>query len=188
MTKNDEEGPVLMMDHFKEEIVVRRDTLPFDILYIVAWVLLVCFGLAAIMMFQFLFAAFSVQALLLFALSAGVAVLIFLFKDYLKMDYEYTFTNGMLDFARVFRNASRKELGSMNVQNVLACGHVAHQSFQRYLSKPGVQKKNWFLNRDGNLFYFYYEKGDGKHLIVIEPSEELVEMIRQYAAVGSYQG
>lgn len=177
-----------MMDHFTEEVVVRRNTTVCDILYVLAWVCLIAFGLVALMSFQFLFAAFSMATLFMFLASAGIAVLIFIFKDYLKMEYEYTFTNGALDFARVFRNASRKELGSMNVQNVAACGHVAHQSFQRYLSMQGVSKKNWFLNRDGNLFYFYYEKAGQKNIIVIEPSEELVEMIRPYLAVGAYQG
>ena len=76
----------------------------------------------------------------------------------------------------------------MNVANVNACGHVAHQSFQRFISMQGIEKKNWFLNRDGNLFYFYYEKEARKHIIVIEPSEEMVEMIRLYLPAGVYQG
>lgn len=177
-----------MMDHFTEEIVMRRNTLIYDILYVVAWVFLVIFGLIALMMLQLVFFQFNISTLLTMLVSAGLAILIFIYKDYLKMDYEYTFTNGSLDFARVFRNARRKELGSMNVKNVAACGHVAHSSFQRYLSMKGVIKKNWFLNRDGNLFYFYYEKNETKNIVVIEPSEELVEMIKQYVPVGVYQG
>ena len=68
----------------------------------------------------------------------------------------------------------------MNVKNVSACGHVAGDSFRRYLAMKDVEKKNWFANRDGNLFYFYYVKESKKHMIIIEPSEEMVEMIRQY--------
>ena len=76
----------------------------------------------------------------------------------------------------------------MNVQNVSACGHVAHESFQKFLAMKDVARKNWFLNRDGNLFYFYYVKENSKHMIIIEPSEEMVEMIRRYLAAGVYQG
>ena len=76
----------------------------------------------------------------------------------------------------------------MTVANVAACGHVAHQSFQKFLAQKDVEKKNWFLNRDGNLFYFYYVKDNKKHMIIIEPSEEMVGMIRKYAAPGAYQG
>ena len=57
------------------------------------------------------------------------------------MEYEYTFTNGSLDFAKVFRQAKRKELGSMNVKNVSACGHVAGDSFRRYLAMKDVEKE-----------------------------------------------
>ena len=41
---------------------------------------------------------------------------------------------------------------------------------------------------DGNLFYFYYVKENNKHMIVIEPSEELVQMMIPYFQAGVYQG
>ena len=123
---------------------------------------------------------------LVLAAAAGYGTYHFVQNTY--VEYEYTFTNGTLDFAKVMHSAKRKELGSMNVANVSACGHVAHDSFRRYLSMKDVQKKNWFLNRDGNLFYFYYVKENQKHMIVIEPSEEMVEMIRRHLPAGVYQG
>ena len=177
-----------MMDNFKEDIVSSRSTLLPNILYVICWIFVVIFGLYALLMLQVLFVAFSVSALLITVLSAAAAVLVFLLKDNLKVEYEYTFTNGSLDFAKVMRGARRKELGSMNVANVSACGHVAHDSFHRYLSMKDVEKKNWFLNRDGNLFYFYYVKENKKHMIIIEPSEEMVGMITRYVQAGVYQG
>ncbi len=177
-----------MMDNFKEDIVSSRSTLLPNILYVICWIFVVIFGLYALLMLQVLFVAFSVSALLITVLSAAAAVLLFLLKDNLKVEYEYTFTNGSLDFAKVMRGARRKELGSMNVANVSACGHVAHDSFHRYLSMKDVEKKNWFLNRDGNLFYFYYVKENKKHMIIIEPSEEMVGMITRYVQAGVYQG
>ena len=177
-----------MMDNFKEDIVSSRSTLLPNILYVISWIFVVIFGLYALLMLQVLFVAFSASGLIITVLSAAAAVLLFLFKDNLKVEYEYTFTNGSLDFAKVMRGARRKELGSMNVANVSACGHVAHDSFRRFLAQKDVEKKNWFLNRDGNLFYFYYVKENKKHMIIIEPSEEMVEMIRNYVPAGVYQG
>lgn len=176
------------MDHFKEEVVIPRNNLLNNILYALSWVLIVVFGLYGMLMLQMLMFSFSVATVLITALSIGAAVLLFLFKDNFKAEYEYSFTNGSLDFAKVLRSAKRKELGSMNVANVSACGHVAHASFQRFLSMKDVTKRNWFLNRDGNLFYFYYVKDNKKNMIIIEPSEEMVEMIRHYLPVGVYQG
>ena len=177
-----------MMDNFKEDIVSSRSTLLPNILYVISWIFVVIFGLYALLMLQVLFVAFSASGLIITVLSAAAAVLLFLFKDNLKVEYEYTFTNGSLDFAKVMRGARRKELGSMNVANVAACGHVAHDSFRRYLSMKDVEKKNWFLNRDGNLFYFYYVKENKKHMIIIEPSEEMVGMIVRYVQPGVFQG
>ena len=176
------------MDHFKEEVVLPRNNLLGNILYVLCWVLIVVFGLYGMLMLQMLMFAFNIGTILLTVLSIGAAVLLFLLKDHFKLEYEYSFTNGSLDFAKVMRSVKRKELGSMNVANVSACGHVAHASFQRFLSMKDVTKRNWFLNRDGNLFYFYYAKENKKNMIIIEPSEEMVEMIRHYLPVGVYQG
>ena len=177
-----------MMDNFKEDVVSSRNRLLPNILYVVSWVMIVLFGLYALLLLQVIFFDFTVSGLVVLAASAGLAVFLFFFKDNLKLEYEYTFTNGVLDFAKVLRSARRKELGSMNVANVSACGHVAHDSFRRFLAQKDVEKKNWFLNRDGNLFYFYYVKENKKHMIIIEPSEDLVEMIRNYVPAGVYQG
>lgn len=177
-----------MMDNFKEDVVCSRNRLLPNILYVVSWVMIVLFGLYALLLLQVIFFDFTVSGLVVLAASAGLAVFLFFFKDNLKLEYEYTFTNGVLDFAKVLRSARRKELGSMNVANVSACGHVAHDSFRRFLAQKDVEKKNWFLNRDGNLFYFYYVKDNKKHMIIIEPSEEMVDMIRNYVPAGVYQG
>ena len=177
-----------MMDNFKEDVVCSRNRLLPNILYVVSWVMIVLFGLYALLLLQVIFFDFTVSGLVVLAASAGLAVFLFFFKDNLKLEYEYTFTNGVLDFAKVLRSARRKELGSMNVANVSACGHVAPDSSRRVPAQKDVEKKNWFLNRDGNLFYFYYVKENKKHMIIIEPSEEMVEMIRNYVPAGVYQG
>ena len=175
-------------DHFKEDIVTPRSAIFQNVLYILCWVVIIVFGVYAFLMLQVVTVQFSFPALMIFLVTAAVAVLVFIYKDRVKVEYEYTFTNGTLDFARVYRAVKRQELRSMNVRNVTACGHVAHESCQRYLSMKDVEKKNWFLNRDGNLFYFYYVKDNKKHMIIIEPSEEMVEMIRKCVEPGVFQG
>lgn len=177
-----------MADYFKEDVVVNRKPMLFNLLYVLCFVFMVVFALYGILLIQVLLFSFDASILLLIALSLAAAVLLFLVKDNFKVEYEYAFTNGYLDFAKVLRGVRRKELGSMKVANVSACGHVSHDSFRRYLSMKDIEKKNWFLNRDGNLFYFYYVKDGKKKMIIIEPSEEMVEMIRHYLPVGVYQG
>ena len=118
-----------MMDNFKEDIVSPRSNALGNVLYALCWVFIVLFGAYALMMLQVVMVQFSVLTLVTVAMAAACAVLLFFIKDQLKVEYEYTFTNGSLDFAKVFRQAKRKELGSMNVKNVSACGHVAGSGF-----------------------------------------------------------
>ena len=39
---------------------------------------------------------------------------------------------------------------------------------------------NWFLNREAELYFFYFTKDTDKKMIILEPSEEMVSYIREY--------
>ena len=117
----------------------------------------------------------------------AVAVLIFLFKDRLRTEYEYTFTNGTLDFAAVYNNNKRRALGTMNLKNIKACGKVASGSFNRYINMQGLKRSNWFVNREADLFYIYFEKDNSKRIIIMEPNEEMEKLIRGAVPQGAYQ-
>ncbi|MGI6726218.1 MAG: hypothetical protein ACOX62_08530 [Christensenellales bacterium] len=75
----------------------------------------------------------------------------------------------------------------MNIRNVEACGMVSSGSFNRYLNTPGVVRLNWFLNRDADLFYFYFVKDSKKSLLIIEPSEEMLSLIKKNVGQGKFQ-
>ena len=175
------------MDRFLEEVVVKRNRVFEEILYFLALGMMVVSAVLALMFLQLLFYGFSVQMLIATLLFGAMAVYLFLFRDRLRTEYEYTFTNGTLDFAQVFNNKKRKNLGSLNCKTVDAFGKVSGQSFNRYVSMPGVQQTRWFLNRDAELYYFYFQKDSNKSVIVMEPSAEMVEYIRFYLPHGAYQ-
>lgn len=168
------------MDHFLEEVVVKRNRTLDDVLYVLSNVIMVVAALIALLLLQPLLSSFSVFGLVVVLFCAGVAVLLFLYRDRLRTEYEYTFTNGDLDFAQVFNNQKRKTLGTMRVKNVEAFGPVDSNEFRKLINMPGLTRKNWFLNRDGKLYYFYYQKDSARTIIVLEPSDDLVAMIRKY--------
>ena len=175
------------MDRFLEEVVVKQKRLLEEIMYYLAMIMMVISAIIAVFALQLLFYAFSVGVLVTVLLMGGMAVYLFLFRDRLRLEYEYTFTNGALDFAQVFNNKKRKSLGSLNCKTVDAFGKVSSPSFQRYISMPGVKQTRWFLNRDAELYYFYFQKDNNKRVIVLEPSEQMVEYIRFYLPHGAYQ-
>lgn len=175
------------MDRFLEEIVVKKNKGLNELLYILTAVVMVLAALMGFMYLNVIFYSFSVGTLIVMLVNLAVAVLLFLFRDRLRTEYEYTFTNGDMDFAQVFNNKKRKSLGSLKMNRIDAFGKVDSAAFQRYISMPGIQKTNWFLNRGAELYYFYFQKETSKRIIIIEPSEEMVKYIKQYLPRGAWQ-
>ena len=135
----------MAMDHFLEEVAVKRNNTLNRILYYLSWVMIVIFALIASMMLSTLTMNFNWITLVIVLVSAGMAV------------YVESF------------------------------GKVSSSSFQRYLGMPGIKRMNWFLNRDAELYYFYFTKDSAKKMIIFEPSEEMVNTIKQYLPHGVYQ-
>ena len=184
-----------MMDQFMEEVATKKNTTVQSILLGIAWVMMIVSALWAVLILQTLFYVYaqsgfgvelivSIVEVLLFG---GLAVLLWFKKDTIKTEYEYTFTNGILDFAQVFNNKKRKNLGTMNLKNITACGLVTSGSFNRYINMQGVKRSNWFINREAELFYIYFEKDGNKRIIIMEPSNEMVAMIRRVVPQGAFQ-
>ena len=176
-----------MMDHFLEEVAVKRNNTMNRILYALSWVVIVVSGLLAFIELNGLLRSFSVPDLILALVFGGIAVYLYMTHDRILTEYEYTFTNGTLDFAEVYNNKKRKNLGSLNVKTVEAFGKVSSGSFHRYVSMPGLKKMNWFLNREAELYYFFFSKDNNKKMIVFEPSAQMVSYIEQYLPKGAYQ-
>lgn len=175
------------MDHFLEEIVVKHKKGLPEMLFYLSGAVMVLFALIAFWVLSNLLSAFSLGALIITVVFGGVAVLLYLYRDRLRTEYEYTFTNGDLDFAQVFNNQKRKNLGTMRVKNVEYFGPVDSERFRKLVNMPGITRKNWFLNREANLYYFYYQKENARTIIVLEPSAEMVDTVKKYLAHGVYQ-
>lgn len=186
----------MAMDNFLEEVATKRNHGMETVMYVLANIMMVVSGILAVMYLMTIttalaqgasFAEVLIGVILPMLVTGGTAVLLFLFKDRIRTEYEYTFTNGQMDFAKVFNNKKRKNLGTMNVKNVEALGLVNSGSFNRYITMPGIKRSNWFVNRDAQLFYFYFTKEQEKRIIIIEASDDMITLIRRYAAQGAYQ-
>lgn len=183
------------MDQFMEEVVTKRNRSGENLMYALSWVMMIISGIFAVFMFNLLTMAIGSQGfhagmifdIVITMLAIGSAVLLFLNKDKIRTEYEYTFTNGILDFAKVFNNRKRKNLGTMNLKNIEAMGKVSSGSFHRYLSMPGVKRINWFLNRESDLFFLFYQKDQQKSLLIMEPSQELEKLIIRAAGQSKLQ-
>ena len=144
-----------MKDHFREEAVSKQKNTINRLLYYFSWLVIVVSGIVAMLSFSAISrGGLDVYTIIMFLASAGIAVYTFLMHDRILTEYEYTFTNGALDFAEVYNNKKRKSLGSLNVRNVECFGKVNSDKFQRYVNMPGIKKMNWFMNREAELYFF----------------------------------
>ncbi|MBQ7866188.1 MAG: hypothetical protein IJ350_07430, partial [Clostridia bacterium] len=99
------------MDRFLEEVVVKKQRGVNEVLFMLSMVLMIFLSIFGFMMLQTLVIAFDFLSLAITVIALGGAFLLFLYRDRLRAEYEYTFTNGALDFAMVFNNQKRKSLG-----------------------------------------------------------------------------
>ena len=174
-----------MLYNFREEVAAKRNRTLSNLMYGLAWVAMILSALVAMMFFSSVTSGnFQVLPIVSFLVFGGIAVLIWFKKDNLRIEYDYTFTNGDLDVGKVFGNARRKLMTSLSMKNVEACGPVTDPSFQRYITMRDVKKHNWFVNREAELYYFYFVKNSVKHIIVLETSREMIDMLRPYLNYG----
>jgi hypothetical protein len=165
----------------------------YNFLYMLAWVAMVLFALMAMIglsgVMAMMSTGFSLGPVITLVVFGGLAFLIFRYKDELKSEYEYVFTNGDLDVSKVLNNSRRRYLTSLTMKSVEAAGPVNGGGFQRYVTMPGIKKHNWFLNRDAHLYFFYFVKNGVKHLMVVELTGEMVDLVKKpnYMNYGIWQ-
>jgi len=174
------------MDDFLEIIAVRHKQGLYTLMYYACWILIVIFAVVAAFSLTGVIGvnpetggmAFVWQNLVLALVFGGAAYLLWRGSDNCRIEYDYTFTNGILDVSRVLNNKRRKYLTSLEMKDVIRCGPAAGPAFQKTLKEPDMKVHNWFVNRDANLYYFYFQRKGVKHTIVLELNDEMVAMIR----------
>ena len=126
---------------------------------------------------------FQVANFVSFIVGGGVAFLLYRYKDNFRTEYEYTFTNGEMDVAKVLGNSRRKQLTTVRMREMEAGGWADTDAFDRYLSMKDVKRLDYFLNGKSRLYYLFFIRDGKKTLLLIEPSQEMVNMMAQYSKV-----
>ena len=175
------------MDRFLEEVVKKHHRGMDEVMYYLSWVMMIVCAVLGFMTLQMMLYSFNLGTIVTTVVFLGIAVYLWFTHDRMRTEYEYTFTNGSLDFAMVFNNKKRKSLGSLNVAKVDAFGKVQSGSFRRHTSSKDVKHLRWFLNRESELYYLAFAKEGKKSVIIFEPSEEMVGYIKHYLPYGAYQ-
>jgi len=172
-------------DVFLEQTVARLKRAPYIALYLFLWFLVLFFGFyAAISLFSILTFTEAGQleinfvAAIILVVCAAIAFFIYRRTDDVLVEYDYAFTNGIIDVSRVMNRRRRKYMMELNLNDVISCGPVTDPSFARAQQEPDVKKYDFSLNKDARRIYFYFQKNSIKYCVVLEPSVSIEKAIR----------
>jgi hypothetical protein len=168
------------MDHFHEESVSKVNTGMNTLIYILSYVGMVIFAILALnglmTIFSGIINVFSIVITLVFG---GLAYGCFVLRNNQRIEYDYTFTNGILDIAKVINNNKRKKLLSADIREFEVVAPTSDDGFQRMLHHKGIENRyNYFLNRGGGLYYGVFTHDGSKSMLVFEPSEKLLKLFK----------
>ena len=172
------------MDYFHEESVSRVKMGLNSIVYVLCYIAMILFALMAVANFQAVFSQLAngnidFVTIIAMLVSGGLAYGAFVLKNNQRIEYDYTFTNGIFDIAKVINNSRRKKLLSVDVKEFEVIAPISDEGFQRMLNHKGIQKRhNYFLNRCSGLYYGVFTQDGVKSLLVFEPSQKLLELFK----------
>lgn len=106
-------------------------------------------------------------------------VLYFLFL-YLNQEYEYSYFDGDVRFARILNKSRRKNLKSYTMDEVIQIAPAGDRSVMKYENDPKVKKKNYTSGFRGVPYYEMVVRGsgdDGVVLIKFEPDDAYLNAV-----------
>ena len=173
------------MDHFKEEIIVRKKRGLFNLLLTLITLSMAGAGLmAAIYLVRIqgtMFTpSFSVWDIVVFLVFALIVLGLFYIRVNIRVEYEYSFTNGELDVDKVVNNTKR--LLTVDMRKIEKMAPVEDESYAAYDADTQMKRTYAIINRYSQIYYVVWGEGANRQMLLMEPSREMVEMMRQYNA------
>lgn len=165
------------MDIFLEQMIKRKKT-AMDFIKVAVCVL-VALG---IFLYVPAFLVIPMIGTILFAVC--VLCIYFLYKMVcgINLEYEYTFTNGMMDVDKIINMRSRKSMVEINIRKLEIAGKKDNPAFQKYLADRNIKKIYACTRKDAeDLGFIVFQDKDGKNkMLLFNPNEELQEAIRRF--------
>lgn len=165
------------MDIFVEQLIKKKRTGKdfLMVLLCIAAVFVVMYVMAVGMMFPGL-------NMLIFAVCVILLYLLYLLVTSINLEYEYCFTNGILDVDKIVNVRRRKALLELNVRKMDMMGTRNHRSYRSHLEDRSVKKLYACTHREAEdlCFILYTDEEGRKKMLLFNPNEEIREGIRRY--------
>ena len=173
------------MEQRYEQTVGARASGARNALYVGAWALLALLSLGMLITAAGILGtdaagklSVSWPSLILFALFAAAAVLVFLKKDGLKLEYDYALEDGTLEVCAIYNARRRKGKLHLPLSSVQSCGDVDSAEYRRISARPGLRKHKFYLDDAAPRCFFLYSADGVLHMAVLELNPELRNAVR----------
>mgnify|MGYP000713262603 CR=1 FL=1 len=171
------------MDTFHEESVSKINTGINTFIYIASFLGMILCGFLTLVYFSNIVNKNSIHfPSIVYTILFGLATFgFYVLRNHQRIEYDYTFTNGILDVAKIINNNKRKKMLTADIREFEIIAPISDEGFQRALANRDIKKKyHFFLNRGGGLYYGIFNHEGVKSLIVFEPSQELLKLFKLY--------
>lgn len=162
------------MDRY-DEYCVKAKLQGAGILGIAGGVLLILVG-------AFIFFALTTAGILIIALGF---VLCTFSKDSTNVEYEYIFTNGDIDVAKVIAKKRRKNILSVGVDSIAKMDRGDSDKVKNDISLGKMKIKKYLGKDDPNPIAFYVGEGDNQYLLLLDLNDTCVDHMKSVLKVKS---
>ncbi len=121
----------------------------------------------------------AMMAPLAFAIPAVLGAVLWYFLSFRgDIEYEYTYYDGELRFARIKAKSKRKSLGEVQMEDVLAFAPKGDRSVYKYENDKSIGYKNLTSGTpDAKVYELVFKAEKGINRYEIEPDEEMLDAI-----------
>lgn len=137
----------------------------------------------ALQAYEYLQALFLLSLFALLFFGSG-ALMLFLLKRRVNINYDYTFVSGEIRIVKVFNVNRRKLVATIQSENILQLGDIENESYEHL--RANTMNKEVFCTANvvpaKGKFFMYVHANDptGKKLYVLECREELLVNILKF--------
>ena len=168
------------MDIFEEQIIIRKKQ-PIDFVAIFGSIILAVVVFWLLIFGPYVFVRTGLGGLV-FALAAAAIFGIYKLIIHFNQEFEYCFTNGMMDVDKIINRSKRKHLLEVNARKIEAMAKTDTPEYQRLKQSTGVKKVFACVSMNcPDNYYIHYIAGDGKQvLLVFTPNDAIKDGFRRY--------
>lgn len=168
------------MDNFHEEVVKKKDMTVNNIIYYVSYLFMVIFALISLNFLFVLLSHFNIINVVLTVTTGSIAYGLYLLRNKQRIEYEYTFTNGDIDIAKVIMNSKRVHILSTNVKEFELIAPVNSSAYKKVSNNINNYKVFKAYNNIDRLYFGIFNHNGKRCFLFFEPSDKLLKLLSFY--------